>query len=97
MKKINVELELYDEWYDELKKEYELTKKVLSNRFSFDETFEQFAEGIIENLLKCSDVKRIIDIYIERKETSEKDKCKEMSKDDGECESEISGEPKDTI
>ncbi len=78
LKKVTVKLELYDEWYEELKKEYELTKTVLCGKFHFGDTFEEFIAHIVANLLNRQDIKSIIDTYVGRSEKSKEDSCEKQ-------------------
>lgn len=69
MKKYNLEIELFDDWDEALKKEYELTKEVLNNeeeiKIDYKETYEEFLSRIIRNILEGASIYDYLDSYVD--------------------------------
>ena len=74
MKKYNLEIELFDDWDEALKKEYELTKEVLNNgeeiKIDYKETYEEFLSRIIRNILESASIYDYLDSYVDNEETN---------------------------
>ena len=69
MKKYNLEIELFDDWDEALKKEYEITKEVLNNeeeiKIDYKETYEEFLSRIIRNILESASIYDYLDSYVD--------------------------------